>query len=239
VIPFVVEAWTTAQRRDDDGDAIGNTMNVNRTPSVPEVEAWRSGGRIRLRGCGLSHNFDGPAGQFGVTVNLTVPFCPVTTDGKEPDLSPFVNHIAEAVKAATRRAKTALPKMPQAGPETSHEGIVLRYLAEGVAKASGDGQFQFNHASCSTCCAPTFNRRLASPLSGTTSPRLSRLMRTSAAIFRACTAEDLAQAVLALRGGLGQERQVGRDQRPLLIADVGRVGAPGGHPARTGAPSGP
>ena len=52
-------------------------------------------------------------------------------------------------------------------------------------------------------------------------------------------AQHRAQPMLALGRGFAQERQVGRDQRPLLIADVRRVGAASGHPARTGAPPGP
>lgn len=35
--------------------------------------------------------------------------------------------------------------------------------------------------------------------------------------------EHLAQALLVLWSGLEQEPRVGRDERPLLIADVGRV----------------
>lgn len=145
-IPFVVEAWATASRRDETGDDIEILMNVNRTPAVAAIEAWRVKGDLALTGCGLNHRCSRIApGRYSITINLTTPWCPVTTDGKEPDLSPFVLEIAAAVEQAAKRARGAMPRQPSAiTAGTTHKDIILRHLDVAVAKASGDGQYRFN-----------------------------------------------------------------------------------------------
>ena len=145
-IPFVVEAWATAERRDGTGDDIEILMSVNRTPAVAAIEAWRVKGDLALTGCGLKHRCSRIApGRYSITINLTTPWCPVTTDGKEPDLSPFVLEIAAAVEQAAKRARGAMPRQPSAiSTGTTHKDIILQNLNTAVAKASGDGQYRFN-----------------------------------------------------------------------------------------------
>lgn len=145
-IPYVVEAWATAERRDETGDEVGITISVNRTPAVAVIEAWRSKGDLRLSGCGLEHRCSKiAAGKYNVAIDITTPWCPVTTDGKEPDLSPFVGSIAEAVQQAVKRARGAIPRQPSAASEgLTHKDIILRHLTTGVEKASGGGIYRFN-----------------------------------------------------------------------------------------------
>lgn len=145
-IPFVVEAWATAERRDSAGDEIALAVNVNRTPAVAAIEAWRSAGGLNLSGCGLSHRWQKIApGRYSITINLTTPWCPVTTDGKEPDLSPFVREIAAVVEQAARRARGAMPRPPSAiAAGMTHKDIILRNILDGVEKASGGGIYRFN-----------------------------------------------------------------------------------------------
>lgn len=145
-IPFVVEAWASAERRGDDGDEIDIAMHVNRTPAVAAIEAWRSKGGLSLTGCGLRHRYERiAAGRYSIAINLITPWCPVTTDGKEPDLSPFVGEIAAAVEQAARRARGAIPSQPSAiATGTTHKDIILRNLDAAVSKASGEGQYRFN-----------------------------------------------------------------------------------------------
>lgn len=146
VIPFVVEAWATAERRDESGDEIEVTMIVNRTPAVAPLKSWRSHGELVLSGCGLSHRCHKIApGRYSVTINLTTPWCPVTNDGKEPDLSAFAIEIAAAVEQAAKRARGAIPRQPSAvASGTTHKDIILRNLDAAVSKASGEGQYRFN-----------------------------------------------------------------------------------------------
>lgn len=140
--PFVVEAWGIAEPREGKDDT-AIAVYVNRTPITGYITAWRSGGKLNVDGCGLDHEFAAPPGRYAIVLNLTAPWCPITTDGKEPDLSPFAAEIAEAIAAVARKAKSALPK--QSASETgTHKDIVLRNLASAVEKASGGGQYRFN-----------------------------------------------------------------------------------------------
>ena len=72
---------------------------VNRTPVTGEIDAARDKRDINAFGCGLSHTIaQAPKeAQFGIRLNLTTPYMPITSDGKEPNLEPFLNEIASAV----------------------------------------------------------------------------------------------------------------------------------------------
>jgi hypothetical protein len=136
----VVEAWV---HLDPGGKHIDLTAYVNRTPITGSVRAYRDKGKLDLYGCGLSHEFPGPKGSLDIAFNITTPFCPITTDGKEPNFKPFVNHIASAVMTAAKRAKRQAPKNTPANAAT-HKAVILEHLDEGVAKASGSGAYRFN-----------------------------------------------------------------------------------------------
>ena len=145
MIPFVVEAWATAEPRGDDGDDIEVAMYVNRTPDGRGGQGVAHRGSLVLDGCGLEHRWPKiQAGRYRIEINLTTPWCPVTTDGKEPDLSPFVGEIAAAVKKAARRAAVPCPSRRPPRGRHDHKDIILRHLDEGVDKASGGGLYRFN-----------------------------------------------------------------------------------------------
>jgi hypothetical protein len=143
-VPVVVEAW--AQKipfRLKDQDDISAEILINRTPTVAEVSAWRDGDRdLNLQGSGLAHYWsDAPKkGAYNIIVNITTPYCPITSDGKEPDLGPFANVILDAVAAAMRKAQRAAPK----DKKVSQKDVVLDHLDEAIAAASGDGEYRFN-----------------------------------------------------------------------------------------------
>ena len=143
-IPFVVEAWAKAEPRVDGSDEIKLLMSVNRTPAVAPIEAWRNKGDLVLSGCGLNHRCHKISpGRYTININLTAPWCPVTTDGKEPDLSPFVHEIAAAVEQVAKRARGAMPRPPSTAG-TTHKDIILANIVAATAKASGDGMYRFN-----------------------------------------------------------------------------------------------
>ena len=64
-------------------------MLVNRTPVTGEIEAYRDGDKdicvIRLR---AESRFEGTPnkGAYDITVNIITPYCPITSDGKAPNL---------------------------------------------------------------------------------------------------------------------------------------------------------
>lgn len=95
-VPFVVEAWAHADRPSEDRS--GLKVFVNRTPITGDVRVYQGKNGLELYGCGLCHRVPAPKGNFDLILNITTPFCPITTDGKEPDLAPFVAQITAAIK---------------------------------------------------------------------------------------------------------------------------------------------
>jgi hypothetical protein len=139
-IPFVVESW--ADKRDS-SDEISVGILINRTPTVAEIVAWRDHEKdICLVGSGLrDYAEDAPKkGGFDVRVNVTTPCCPITSDGKAPDLSPFTDQIVATIAHAMRKAQRAAPK----DEKVSQKDVVLDNLDDAISSASGDGEYRFN-----------------------------------------------------------------------------------------------
>jgi hypothetical protein len=97
---------------------------------------------LNLRGSGLRHyTTNAPRkGAYSIVINITTPYCPITSDGKAPDLSAFVDYIMAAVAAAMGKAQRAAPK----DKKVFQKDVVLDNLDKAIANASGDGQYQFN-----------------------------------------------------------------------------------------------
>jgi hypothetical protein len=113
---------------------------INRTPVTGFIEAARDKRDIDAYCCGLKDTIaEAPKEkQFSIRMNLTTPYMPITSDGKAPDLSLFLNMIAAAVGKAVRKAHR-----PNAGGKQSQKDIVLDNLDTVIADVSGDG-FRFN-----------------------------------------------------------------------------------------------
>lgn len=117
-------------------------MLLNRTPITGEIDAHRNDKDICLFGCGLTHAVMGSpkTGAYDIRVNVITPYCPITSDGKAPNLEPFVHLICDAIAMATKKAQRAAPKAKR----RSQKDVVLDNLDEAIANASGDGEFRFN-----------------------------------------------------------------------------------------------
>jgi hypothetical protein len=76
--------------------------------------------------------------QFNIWINVTAPFMPITSDGKAPNLEPFVVEIAAAATKAVRKAHR-----PAAGTRVSQKDVVLDNLDDVIAEVSGDGRYRF------------------------------------------------------------------------------------------------
>ena len=118
-VPFVVEAW--AERAEPDCET-EIEIYVSRTPITGEATIFHDSKQFSIYGCGLNHDIDAPTkkGAWLLALNITAPFVPITTDGKEPDLSPFVDAIVAALSAAINKAHRRAPK---AAPDDS-KGIL-------------------------------------------------------------------------------------------------------------------
>ena len=81
------------------------TVCVNRTPVTGEIEAARDKRDIDAFGCGLAHTIaQAPKeAQFDIWLNITTPYMPITSDGKAPDLKPFLGEICNAVGKAVQQ----------------------------------------------------------------------------------------------------------------------------------------
>jgi hypothetical protein len=134
-IPFVIEVWakpacTTAR------------MFINRTPITGEFATYFEKGEMTLWGCGLNDVVKVPNGKkLGVLINITTPYCPITTDGKEPDLSRFETQIVEAVQKAINGARRAMPATDR---KQTQKSVVLDNLDDAIDRASGDRKYRFS-----------------------------------------------------------------------------------------------
>jgi hypothetical protein len=135
-IPFVVEAWAI---EDEDMRLL---VCVNRTPVTGDIIAQRNKRKINVFGCGLHHHVtEAPKDKdFAIRLNIITPYMPITSDGKEPDLKPFLAEIGKAVTKAVRKARS-----PGARAEgLSIKGTVLDHLDDAIAAVSGEEGYRFN-----------------------------------------------------------------------------------------------
>jgi hypothetical protein len=159
-IPFAVEAW--AQSAPEAG--VNLNIFVNRTPVTGEFGVHRrNDNKIVLLGCGLGHSFlDAPTrGNYAVTVNILTPFCPVTSDGKAPNLKPFVDEIVDAITKVTKKVRRDAAKEKR----VSQKEVVLENLDAAIASVSGDGAYRFNERQILYVVRPTVLQETGRPLS--------------------------------------------------------------------------
>jgi hypothetical protein len=159
-IPFVVEAWAKKTK----GSNIALTMLVNRTPISGEINSYRDSDKdICLFGCGLSHGaLDAPRrGIYDILVNIITPYCPITSDGKDPNLELFAHEICTAIDVATRKAQRAAPKEKR----QSQKDVVLDNLEDAIANTSGDGEYRFNERQIYYQLRPIVFEETGQPLS--------------------------------------------------------------------------
>src|SRR6516162_9162990 len=98
---------------------------------------------MRFSGSGLDRDYGSDApkkGSYAIVINVTTPYCPITSDGKAPDLAVFADQIFSATETAMRKAQRAAPK----DRKVLQKDVVLENLDEAIASASGDGEFRFN-----------------------------------------------------------------------------------------------
>lgn len=141
-IPYALEAW--AELTDDD-ESPEMLVSINRSPVVADVEARHEKTGLIVHGCGLGHRIEVGRRPVRVWLNLTTPYMPITSDGKEPDLRPFLGEIYRAVKAVARRAKRHARDEGGSGSRSeTKRGIIVASLGEAVSKASGGGKYRFS-----------------------------------------------------------------------------------------------
>jgi hypothetical protein len=137
-IPFRVEAWVRVDPKGkNDADV---HLLVNCTPITGQYKTWKEKNDIRLFGCGLSRRFELPKGFYDITINIITPYCPITTEGKEPDLSRFLRQIIQTVTKAAKRARAAIPP----NRTITLKDAAWKVMEEAYLEASTDGTLPAN-----------------------------------------------------------------------------------------------
>jgi hypothetical protein len=116
---------------------------VNRTPITGEFGMCKSDDKlIVLRGCGCSGYFGGNHKPFEAWFNVDTPVVPITTLGKEPDLSPFRDMIKLAVQKAAK--KIGREKDRPKNPALTQQDAIFNLIDPCVERVSGNGRHRFN-----------------------------------------------------------------------------------------------
>src|SRR5262249_52408259 len=129
---------------------------VNRTPITGELYAWTKKTKLRIMGCGCERCFEIDSGKQSIDlrVNIETPFMPITTDGKAPNIVPFVPLIREAASKAIRSAKRKSSLAP--GAQQRKKDVILENLEAAIATASGDGRYRFSQRQLFYVIRPRF-----------------------------------------------------------------------------------
>ncbi len=176
-IPVVVEAWVGLEFDETTLDVC-----VNRTPVTGDIEATRDKRDIDIYGCGLHHTVaEAPKDKdFAIWLNITTPYMPITSDGKEPDLEPFLSEIEEAVTKAVRKAH----RPSGGGSKQSQKDVVLENLDDVIAAVSGEEGYRFNSRQLSMPSPHRHGKRPVRNCSLRISPTSSPTTKTRTAKFR-------------------------------------------------------
>lgn len=132
VVPFVVEAW--AEEETDTEIAV----SVNKTPITGRVYASRDKRDINLHGCGLNHTVaQAPKdSDFSIRLNIITPYMPITSDGKTPNLRPFLDEIATVIRKVVTKARRPTSKDGQ-----TIKSVMLDNLDNAIEAVSGGYRF--------------------------------------------------------------------------------------------------
>jgi hypothetical protein len=104
-IPFLVECWIDALFPEEQSASLTSTLYMNRTRALAPCTGETWFGRLDLSISGTALRVPAPAGpHYCVTINITAPMFPMTSDGETPDCRPFRVALIEAVGKAAKQA---------------------------------------------------------------------------------------------------------------------------------------
>lgn len=140
-LPYVVEVWAYPQEGADAVDSV--TAYINGTPITGSINVERQpGNKLAFFGCGLKNYCGGaPKKKAAIEFNVTIPYMPITTDGKEPDFRPLLAVLSAAVAGAVRQFKKFVRKQENRPSQTA---AIVGGIDDGIAKASGNGEYRYS-----------------------------------------------------------------------------------------------
>lgn len=139
-LPYSIEALVEVL--DDDAEDHVIAL-VNRTPITGEIKVLRQKAhQVGIIGCGLGHVFDVGRKPVRIILNVTTPYMPITTDGKEPDLHRYLQPLALVIEKASRKAKRKDKAV--AGARFSQKDVIIANMQDAIAKASGNATYRYS-----------------------------------------------------------------------------------------------
>ena len=136
-IPFVLEAYAELDEQ------AGFQVTVNRTPITGSVEAFHAKEKLYVSGCGLDHAVTIGRRPVRVCLNIQTPKMPIISDGKAPNLLPFLDEIFTVLEKVVRRAKKGSADRADRQAPTVKD-VILQCLDKAIDKASGSGEYRFS-----------------------------------------------------------------------------------------------
>lgn len=138
LLPYTVEAWCNPSEEGKDSLIV----LVNRTPVTGPVHVERSKEKtlLSLFGCNLGHRFTVGRKPVNLVINIQIPYMPITSTGKEPDLNRFLPDIAKVVTKASRKCQKANPS----SKNINQNDVIYAHLPNAIAHASGSGKYRFS-----------------------------------------------------------------------------------------------
>jgi hypothetical protein len=132
-IPLVIEV---AVMRNDEPSV---ELAINRTPAPVEFEAIHKKTELHVFGCDLGHRMTVGRRPVAVDLHITTPYMPITTDGKTPNLFPFVDDIIDLIERAAKRCRRATTG--SGGTPIYQNRAIISCLDAAIAHTSGGHRF--------------------------------------------------------------------------------------------------
>ena len=111
MISFAVEAWalktTATEAESTHRNAASSVSIARRLPPSSSFGGTRANSIYSAAGCATPSPRRRRGGRVTLWLNLVTPYTPITSDGKEPDLEPFLACIVEAAGKAIRSGAPA------------------------------------------------------------------------------------------------------------------------------------
>jgi hypothetical protein len=102
-LPYTVEAWCDSSCDEEDQVYI----LVNRTPVATNTSIRRAPEKaeVIIYGCNLRHRFKVGRKPVVLTINVQIPYVPIMSNGKAPNLETFIRGIWEVVEKAAKKCQ--------------------------------------------------------------------------------------------------------------------------------------
>jgi hypothetical protein len=132
-LPYTLEAW--ARRPKGEADSI--TALVNRTPVADDMTIRRGTDKaeVLIFGGNLGNRFNVGRGRVALTINLQIPFMPIVSDGKKPDLERFLDDLRSVIEKAGRSCQRANPT--RRNGQKNQKQTILDNLQAAIKQAGG------------------------------------------------------------------------------------------------------